>query len=597
MLPEKRYILFFAIALLITMGICFTPVAEKWELWSFDYRLNITDSVKTLDDRVRIIGIDVQALEIYGQWPWARKVHAEIVDKLSLMGVNSVAYDILFDTPSRFGVKDDEIFALSLKKSGRVILPFKFEDKQNITGCKILYPVPIIKDSAASLGFADSIMDIDGKLRKAYLAYTVKGKIYPSLDLAVFAFINGIKQEDIKYSKDKITVGTLVIPTDKNYSYYINFADEDLLIGQGLSRSSAFDAVSVKRIMDMDKSSGLYKGSVCFVGATDEGLKDYFTTPVGYISGVAVHANILNSLIKKYFIRRAGSGYEALLWILLIIIGIFVFPKTRGYKSVALFISLLVFYIVFNFILFSSGWWLNLVYPLIYLFIVFSFTQSYQFAKTRKLFGQFVAQEFVDEMLDKEAKQKLGGEEKEVTVLFSDIRGYTDLSEKMEPKQIMELLNQYHSKMGEIFAVNKGRIFDYQGDAQMVVFGAPAELKDHAYFAVKAAWQMKKEIENLKSAWREIIPGEFSVGIGLCTGRVAVGLVGAEEHKQYVAIGDSTNTASRLQGLSGQLGCSILMTESTYLKVKDRAEVKVFENISIKGKAVPVTVYGVTGIK
>lgn len=596
-MPDKKYIYIFCAVLLLTFIINSTPIAQKWEMWAYDYRLNVAGSIENLSDKIAILGIDEDALKMFGQWPWKRSVHARIVDKLMQLKTKTIVYDILFDNPDMFGVKNDEIFAQSIKDSKRVILPFKFENEEYQTGGKIILPVPVLQNSAAELGFIDLFFDSDGKIRRAPLARVKDSKVYPSLSLATIAFISGVVPRDIKYLDCKIVLGNFVIPTDKNYLVYINFPEkrrDDNETKDGKKKLDIFKAASCKKIFKADeKKDTVYKDSTCFIGATAEGLKDYFVTPSGYLSGIAVHASILNMLMQKKFIVKVNIIYEVILWLILLAVGFFVFPKLKTSKGLILLAGLVIFYAVFNVILFHFGYLMIFVYPVIFVFFVFTFSQAYQFIRTRKLFGQFVAEELVDEMLDTESKQKLGGEEKEVSILFSDIRGYTNLSEKMNPKEIMGFLNEYHSRMSRIFSENKGRIFDYQGDAQMVVFGAPVDAPDHAYLAVKAAVEMREEIEKMKKDRQKDFLSDFNVGIGICTGKVAIGLVGAEEHKQYVAIGDSTNVASRLQGLSKELGCNILVTESTYQKIKERVNTKIFPNIKLKGKAEPMNVYGI----
>lgn len=588
---DKKYLYFIGIVILLSVLISNTPIAEKWELWAYDYRLNTAGNIKKLDNRIRIIGIDEGSLHEFGQWPWPRKIHAGLVDKLTKLSADVIIYDILFDSPDSRGSENDKIFAESMKKSGRVILPFEFKNKGYLTGAESVFPVEVLKNSARELGFVDNLEDIDGKVRKVCLAFSSKNKIYPSLDIVSFAFVRGVRPDEIKYLPDKIIIKDIAIPTDKDYTIYINFAGREMLGGE--SFSNAFTPIGVKKIFELKEDNNLYSDSLCYIGATSEGLKDFFTTPAGYLSGIAIHANVLNCLLQKKFIVKIKPIYEIIIWIVIGLIGIILFPKFKATKCTALFIILAVIYTIINFFLFYLGYLFNLTHPLLFLFFLFTFVQAYQFMRTHKLFGQFVAQEIVDEMLAKECKQKLGGQEKEVTILFSDIRGYTSLSEGMNPKEVIDLLNEYHGRMIKIFSQNKGRIFDYQGDAQMVVFGAPIEAKDHAYLAIKAAFEMRSEIEKLKKEWRQNLPIEFNVGIGICTGIVAIGLVGAEEHKQYSAIGDSTNVASRMQSLSKELGCNILVTQSTYNLVKDKVTAKLFKDILVKGKAEPMNVYGI----
>ncbi|MBI2252545.1 MAG: adenylate/guanylate cyclase domain-containing protein, partial [Armatimonadetes bacterium] len=187
-------------------------------------------------------------------------------------------------------------------------------------------------------------------------------------------------------------------------------------------------------------------------------------------------------------------------------------------------------------------------------------------------------------------KISLGGEEKEVSILFSDIRGYTNLSESISPEKVMQMLNEYHGEMNKIFQVNSGRVFDYQGDAQMVVFGAPLESKEHAYLAVKTALEMQKAMHELRKKW-SLKEHQIEIGVGISTGIAAIGLVGDEKHKQYVALGDSTNIASRLQSLSKELNSPVLIAESTYLKIKSLISAVELPEVLLKGKSQSLKVY------
>jgi len=587
---NRRYILVLALAIILTSLIIITPLAKKWELWAYDYRLSLAGNLKKLDKRIRIIGVDEESLNELGQWPWPRKIHARLVDKLSELKAESIVFDILFDNPDRCGKENDLILAQSIEKSDRVILPFKFEKTSYLAGKEAVFPIPALKGAAAGIGVTNIQEDIDGKVRKIILAFPYKGKIYPSIDLAALAYSRGIGIDKIRYLNNKIVVGDFIIATNKDYQIYINFFADS---GMGVSSSSVLAPISYKKILEIDKDNRLFSSGIYFVGATAKGLKDYFLTPAGYISGIAIHANVLNTLLKQRFIAKVNPIYEIIVWFILGILAIFIFPRLKAYRCLTLFLIVLGVYVSGNFYFFHRGLWMNLVNPLVFLFLVFAFVETYQFMRTHKLFGQFVSHEVVDEMLAQEKKQKLGGEEKEVTIMFSDIRGYTTLSEKMRPNDVMELLNVYHSRMGKIFSRFKGRIFDYQGDAQMVVFGAPVETKEHAFLAVQAAREMQKEIKKLKTEWKKEIPMAFDVGIGISTGSVAIGIVGGETHKQYTAIGDSVNISSRLQALSRELGCNILMTEATYKLVKDKVEAKLFPKILLKGKSLPMDVYGV----
>jgi adenylate cyclase len=187
--------------------------------------------------------------------------------------------------------------------------------------------------------------------------------------------------------------------------------------------------------------------------------------------------------------------------------------------------------------------------------------------------------------------------EKEVSILFSDIRGYTNLSEKLSPKEVMDLLNEYHGEMVKIFHKYDGRVFDYQGDAQMVVFGAPIEREDHAACACRAAYEMDLALERLRDKWRIENRELFEIGVGICTGIAALGIVGAEGAMQYSAIGDTTNVAARLQAQSKILGASIIISQPTKEAIEGTFRVRSLGFVELKGKSKPMEVFTIASEK
>ena len=199
-------------------------------------------------------------------------------------------------------------------------------------------------------------------------------------------------------------------------------------------------------------------------------------------------------------------------------------------------------------------------------------------------------------MLQDVETQKLGGKEVEATVLFSDIRGYTNLSENLKPTEVMDLLNEYHTKMGKLFDKYNGRVFDYQGDAQMVVFGAVKKDENHALNAIKCGLDMQTALQELIDEWEVDSKSPFEVGIGICTGPVALGYVGSDKHKQLAAIGDTTNTSARLQGMSKKLDSPVTIIHKTYeyLEGLDLDFIcEKLDPVSVKGKKEPLVVYRV----
>lgn len=581
---------------LFVLFLFFFPPFKKTELFFYDYRLNSFGNQLNLDPRIVITGIDDPSLAKLGQMPWPRNIHANLVRNLTREGANVIAFDVLFTTHDRFGDSNDIEFAKALKESGKVAIASKAENsKSGVKGeIEIINPIEILYQSAKYTGIINFNADIDETYRKAILFLDVDGKKIPSLDLLTACYVLGLKPENIIYEKDRILLGSVVIPIVDGNRILINYLREGVRT-EGES-ATVLTPVSYYKFLDPNELKNV-KNKIILVGAAARGLGDVAKTPIGDRYGVVVHSHVLNTILQGKYIKKAGWVFDyASVFLVALIIG-FILPKFNTIKGTIITVFVIAFYLVSNIFLFSRGIWLTLAAPLLAGVFTFTGVAVYQFLRTRGLFGQFVAPEVVDAMLKSEEKQKLGGEEKEVSILFSDIRGYTNLSEKMSPAEVMKLLNEYHSKMSRIFIENNGRVFDYQGDAQMVVFGAVRERKDHALAAVKAALQMQEALEEMRREWKIEKKELFEIGVGICTGMVALGLVGAEEHKQLAAIGDSTNVAARLQGLSRELESPVLISETTYQPARDYIIADKLEPVRLKGKSEPLQVYRVKGLK
>ncbi|MDO5295449.1 MAG: adenylate/guanylate cyclase domain-containing protein [bacterium] len=346
---------------------------------------------------------------------------------------------------------------------------------------------------------------------------------------------------------------------------------------------------------------------LALVGVNVPGGYDIKMSDVGSISGVSIHANILWNLMQGTFLKDYSTQLSS---------GIFII-------TLAFLAALLATYCEIKwagslFLLLCGGYW-YLGYQLMY---AQYFSQGGiiipVFAPWLGAAASFSAITLRNILVERTAKQtmhnaladvlpvpdiedwvnnrglEIGAKERDLTILFSDIRGYTDLSETLKPTDITEMLNTYHEAMGSIFERYGGIIFDYQGDAQMVVFGlAPASQPNHAAAAVKAAAAMVLRLEQLRHEWKAQKRPVFECGIGVCTGAVALGVIGSKYRKQICAIGDPTNTSARMQGKSKELNSPVLMTESTYKAAGNGIDAFFIQSVSVKGKRAPLKVYGV----
>lgn len=342
------------------------------------------------------------------------------------------------------------------------------------------------------------------------------------------------------------------------------------------------------------------------IGVNVPGGHDIKLSEVGTISGVGIHANIMWDLIQGTFLKEIKPAHAVIFILVLSAIASLMGALLDIRLAAAGFAALIYATWLTGYNELYSQYWtkggtlIPIFVPVLGALASFGAVTIYNVRAQKTAKDKFakILQEVapipnLEELLGSEGLE-IGSKERTLTILFSDIRGYTDLSENLDPVTITEMLNTYHGAMGEIFERYGGVIFDYQGDAQMVVFGlVPASQPNHAAAACKAASGMVLKLARLREQWLAQNRPVFESGIGVCTGQVAIGILGSSQRKQYAAIGDPTNTAARMQGKSKELHCPVLITESTYLAAGDEIIASYIDSVSVKGKKEPLRVYGV----
>jgi adenylate cyclase len=294
-----------------------------------------------------------------------------------------------------------------------------------------------------------------------------------------------------------------------------------------------------------------------------------------------------------------------LIFLFALVLGIFL-PRLGAGAGALLFVALFAGYLgTVHYLFVSQGIWFNLVYPASALFFGYTSQTAYRFfteerraRDIRRMFSSYVSKRIVDELIKDPSKAKLGGDRKEITVLFSDIRGFTSFSEKHQPEEVVKLLNEYLGAMTEIVFAHEGTLDKFVGDAIMALWGAPVGQPDHAERAVRCALAMIERLEQLQAKWRSEGKYAIDIGIGINTGDMVVGNMGAEGKKMdYTVIGDNVNLGARLEGLTRQYNNHIIISEFTYEKVKHLARVNELGSVTVKGKQQPVVIYDLVGLK
>src|SRR6516165_11163720 len=623
-----------------------------------ELRLRTFDTFQVIDPRVKtirpvtIVDIDERSLADpkLGQWPWPRTRIADIVTNLSRLGAVVIAFDAVFSEPDRLNPdmavehfrnldeatreklralpSNDRIFADAIRNS-RVVLGesggpdvhANLDKNLPVTGLAMLgedpqrflpqFPgllrnVRVLEEAAAGRGLFTIVPERDGIIRRVPMLMLAQGVMMPALSFEILRVASGSGTILIKADKNgiqSIGVKGLQIPTDKNGQLWVHYAPADPSI-----YVSAIDVLEGKVPQDR------IAGKLVLIGTSATGLNDIKTTPVSPVMpGVEIHAQVLESALTGDMVSQPnyGIGIELLGAIVLGLLVIAFAPNLGPMRLVglgALFASLLIgtswyFYIHYRQLI-------DFTYPLlsttaIYLTLIFSsfVREQAQRRQIRSAFGQYLSPTLVEQLAHSPEKLVLGGEEREMTIMFSDVRGFTTISEsyKHDPQGLTALMNRFLTPLTNAILARNGYIDKYMGDAIMAFWNAPIEDKDHEINACNAAVDMLERLDELNVAREQeaadgghiYIP--LNVGIGLNTGMGVVGNMGSDLKFNYSVLGDAVNLASRLEGQTKDYGFPIIVGSNTALAAKDRFAILELDFIMVKGKKEPEVIYAIAG--
>jgi adenylate cyclase len=456
-----------------------------------------------------------------------------------------------------------------------------------------------ITQATAGDGYFNMIPDPDGAVRWLPMAVLYGGEFFAPLSLVTLSHYHGRAPMAITLSRwgvEEIRLGRQTVPVDRYGRLYINYLGPEGII----------PTYSAAAVLNGSLPEGALKDKIVLVGATAVGIYDLRVTPFsGNFPGVEVQATIMDNLLQGNFIRTPPFGLVIMLLILVGLAVLLGLTLPRFSAAWAFIFTLIVIegYIGINYYLFSrQGLQLELFYPLGLVVLVYLGVTMQRFLaeerereRIRKTFESYVAPTVVQEMLKHPEQLRLGGERRDITVLFTDIRGFTTMSENLDPEALVKLLHDFLNPMSNIIINLGGTIDKYMGDAIMALFGAPLVQPDHPQLACRAALEMVASLEAMNRDWAEQGRPPLRVGVGVNSGPVAVGNMGSDRLFDYTAIGDNVNLASRLEGLNKYYGTNILISETTAQGLKNGFILRDMDLVQVKGKAQAARIYELLG--
>lgn len=546
---------------------------------------------RAVDSRISIIAIDDASLQQIGHWPWKRDVHARLVQILNEGNVAVIGFDITFPSPANDAKEDERLIEEITAKNNVVLARYGQFDNYATTGMiesvALAEPFPALKEAASSLGHLNTIPDQDGVVRKALLQFSYQGEIIPSFSAV-------IAKKYLEQQNQALVIDDKAL--NEFQQFHIEYA----------GKPNEFEVIPYTMVLNGDVPPAYFENRIALIGPYTVGIKDDFLTPMSqkqHMYGVEIHANIIQNLLEGNFKKEFAWQWNMALLFIAASLAYIICKIRSSLLSLLLFVLTTGIVLFSGKILYDKGWIISLVYILMLFIIAYIssvgfnyFTEQMERKRITSIFGRYVAPQVVSEILESgEDGLKLGGSRKDITVIFVDIRGFTTLSESVEPEEIVGILNEYLNLTANCIFDYGGTLDKFIGDATMAIFNAPLPLENHELQAVKTAWAMKEGAAVLEDKLMERYGKSVKFGIGIHTGPAVVGNIGSKTRMDYTAIGDTVNTAARLESnaKSGQ----IIMSDKVYEQVKEQVVVKPLGEIHVKGKMEGITIYELVEVK
>ena len=577
---------------------------------------------------VLLITIDQPDLEFFQEqgvgWPWPRELYAPLLDFCRRGHATAVVFDLLFTEPSVYGPEDDHRLAQAMVRAGKVLLPIFLsqrspENDGNLAAVlaksslplqgapplasktfrSILTPIPPLLQAARGLGNVESTPDADGTFRRLPLLVPFQDRWLPSLSLAAF-LLSRPPGATWEFTDGFLRQGEVAIPLDAQGQLLLKF--------RGPSRShlrlSAANVIqSEVRLQHGQEpiyAPDAVRDAWVLVGATAPGLMDLKPSPLAPVfPGVELHATALDNLLRGDFLRSV-PGWAVWLWTLLLAVAmtVLVLLVPRLALVISGFVAGLSLHLILSAFCFLKGWLIDPVLPATALLLAFGLTTAFSYTTTgrqkaalRTMFSRYMSEEVLQHLLEHPEKVRLGGERRYLTLFFSDLAGFTTISEGLAPERLVQLLNEYLSAMTEIILAEQGTVDKFEGDAIMAFWGAPLPQADHALRACRAALAQQTALVDLNRRFAEQGWPPLACRIGLHTGEAVVGNLGSRKRFDYTVIGDTVNLASRLEGLNKFYGTNILASETTVQECQGLIEFLEVDWVAVKGREQPVAVF------
>ena len=606
----------------------------RYKTWDYFQQIHPRD---VISDSVTVVNITEEDIKKYGQWPWPRHIMAMLHAKIGDAGAVLINYNILFAEPDRMsGVEylksmpmtnetreelgktlldTDAVFSTVLRESGKAVIMMSVK---NQTGVElpsttqiiekgnvkpwlyeylgIVSPTQKISAGVSGMGVNVTSPEPDAVVRKMPVLIRINGKIYPSMILENVRLLNGSKRIKViakEHGIDEVLVSKKAgIPVNHHAEMYINYAEPEKYI-----------QMSASEIFSGDFNENKIKGRIVVIGMDAAGLSVLKYTPHGLTTDQMISAQALDTLLTGKYLYRTPQAdtYEIIFMAMLGLLMIILVPRVSVLFSVPLLLFVTGGISYASFMAYANkGWLIDPSFAVLFIFLIWSHgtynnfaTQSRLRKQIKKQFEHYLDPGMVKKLQKDPSLLKLGGETREMTFLFSDIRGFTPISEKYKgnPEGLTKLINRFLTRMTDVIIANGGTIDKFMGDCIMAFWNAPIENSKHREMAIKSALEMNIALKDLNEKLQAEGLPQINIGIGINTGEALVGNMGSEQRFDYSVIGDAVNLASRLESSSKTLGKTIVIGEETRRTIEKMYPFDYIDSIMVKGKTEKIKVY------
>ena len=636
----------------IACGLAAAGWLDELEWKTFDLRVRLARAETPPPPEIAVILIDEASLRMMntrvGRWPWPRSLHADVVDFLAAAGARRIVFDILFTENERNAgaagqglSENDARLASAVASAGNVVsaaqlvrdnpdeynhnllnrpLPPEFVQRFALPGAaaadhhtaanNAYLPYGELTVSSQDIGVVEFAPDRDGIYRRTRLIRTYGEEAFPTLALAALSD---------RWQPEMLSAATLhllgrgsateriELPLQPTGEYLIKpYKDFSAYSMSGVLVS--IHQLKQGEIENLPVHPDEFRDKIVLIGASAVGVEDLKPTPFGTLQpGVLLHASIIGNILHRDFLHTPPAWLMRVTTLLLpIVMALAVLlPARTGWRIIAPMALALIF-LAAGQRAFEAHWvveivapWTGMALAWVGSFARLSATEGREKRRIRKMFGQYVSPAVLESIADNAAQGLLQaevGRREHLTILFSDIRGFTSLSESREPEQVVEILNGYFTGMVDIIFLRQGTLDKFIGDAIMAFWGAPLRIADHALQGVTAALEMARRLESYNESLRARGLPPLAIGIGLHTGPVILGNIGSEKKLDYTVIGDNVNLSSRLEGLTKTYGCRVLISATTQQEAGAGIICRVLDHVRVKGKSQPIRIYEVLAL-